>query len=329
MISNIDISICIPTFNRAHTLRSLLSSIESEINSLQYYQIEIVISDNASTDDTARLVEHFSKRLDIVNYVKLPENRGLGYNINNAINTAKGRFCWLMGSDEKLYPGSLAKIISELESDSDILIGNPITNNSERIFFREKKYNYSVDSPQEIARFIDNCTELSSFFAFISTIVVKKSFWNKCEFPLEWINHTYTHLLRLVSIIKAGETKIKTLGYPIVITGNEMNEWNKRIFNHFSLDNETLFLISHSIFEDNSEIKSAISGLISRQYNSFNILLSRSAASKEEWNTLIPILKYLEIGSGMYKKEIYDPILYIMYRTAKKFKVIVKKLKAI
>jgi glycosyltransferase involved in cell wall biosynthesis len=48
------LSICIPTYNRAQTLRETIDSILPQI--LGNFNIEILISDNASTDDTPSIV---------------------------------------------------------------------------------------------------------------------------------------------------------------------------------------------------------------------------------------------------------------------------------
>lgn len=102
------LSICVPTYNRASKLPRLLESIAEQAD--HQFSVEIVISDNASTDDTTDVVDRYrSAGLDIT-YQKLPKNLGFDRNILNAIAIASGDFCWFFGSDDFLEPGAFARL---------------------------------------------------------------------------------------------------------------------------------------------------------------------------------------------------------------------------
>lgn len=110
------LSICIPTFNRAESLRLLLENISNECSS-HLDKIEIVISDNASTDHTADVVHAYS-RLPI-RYRKNKTNIGGAGNIlTSAADIATGEFVWIVGDDDLILPGGLAHIL-------DSIIKNP------------------------------------------------------------------------------------------------------------------------------------------------------------------------------------------------------------
>lgn len=102
------LSICIPTFDRAGPLHQLLESIARQDNYVM--DVEVVISDNASTDDTADVVHAFIENGMNINYRKLPENRGFDRNIINVVDLAGGEYCWLFGSDDIMEEGALARV---------------------------------------------------------------------------------------------------------------------------------------------------------------------------------------------------------------------------
>ncbi len=101
------LSICIPTYNRARFLPDLFDSILAQTG--HTIEVEVVVSDNASTDDTAAVVATYRDRLPNLVYARTEENIGADRNFLRVVDCAGGDYCWLMGSDDKLEPGSIAE----------------------------------------------------------------------------------------------------------------------------------------------------------------------------------------------------------------------------
>lgn len=112
------LSICIPSYNRGSLLPDLLRSIVVERKALpaQFAEarIEVVISDNASTDDTKAQIAPFFDQLDIV-YHRQTENIGPDRNFLAVVELASGTYCWLMGSDDILEAGGLSRVLRAIE----------------------------------------------------------------------------------------------------------------------------------------------------------------------------------------------------------------------
>lgn len=106
------LSICIPTYNRSCYLNTCLASILPEVKKSSY-QIEVLIADNCSTDDTEDIIRKYQDEYDF-NYVTHPENIGPDLNFAKCVSIAKGKYVWLFGDDEILYPGILEKIVDVL-----------------------------------------------------------------------------------------------------------------------------------------------------------------------------------------------------------------------
>ena len=109
------ISICIPTYNGEKFIRQALESAYSQT----YPNIELVISDDASKDDTLEIIENFSsdKQLSINIYSHKPS--GIGANWNNCIKKAKGEYIKFLFQDDILYPTCVEELVALATSDND------------------------------------------------------------------------------------------------------------------------------------------------------------------------------------------------------------------
>ncbi|UUL82170.1 glycosyltransferase family 2 protein [Sphingomonas qomolangmaensis] len=113
--SRFALSICIPTYNRAAELPFLLDSIAAQIGALEAPwsrdSVEVVISDNASTDHIAQVVEHYRSILPSIVFIQHPQNLGADRNYLAVAEAAGGVFCWMMGSDDKIEEGALLRVL--------------------------------------------------------------------------------------------------------------------------------------------------------------------------------------------------------------------------
>lgn len=105
------LTIAIPTYNRAKFLPSALDSIIS-----QYQEgVEILISDNGSTDNTLQIIESFIKNYSYIRVCGSKTNRGIDENILNVISNARGEYVHLFSDDDLLTDGALKVIINEIK----------------------------------------------------------------------------------------------------------------------------------------------------------------------------------------------------------------------
>lgn len=115
------LSICIPTYNRAHYLKGCLDNIVSQFSDEDVYRsIEIVISDNASPDNTKELVEEYQKKFGNIRYFRNEKNLEFIRNVDNVISKAKGEFCWTLSDDDHIRDNSLKFLLFILNNNPDI-----------------------------------------------------------------------------------------------------------------------------------------------------------------------------------------------------------------
>jgi hypothetical protein len=116
---NVDVSICIVSYQARDLLRDCLLSIHETVDSLSF---EIIIVDNHSNDGTlAMLNDEFPDvRLLVNDY-----NTGYTRPNNQAMRESKGRYIVLLNPDTLVKPNAFAKVFSFLETHPEIGIVGP------------------------------------------------------------------------------------------------------------------------------------------------------------------------------------------------------------
>jgi glycosyltransferase involved in cell wall biosynthesis len=79
-------------------------------------RVELIISDNASPDETPSLVQDFVAQGLRIRYLRNAENIGPDANFLQCFEQARGKYVWLFSDDDLIIPGGLAKILAYCEA---------------------------------------------------------------------------------------------------------------------------------------------------------------------------------------------------------------------
>jgi glycosyltransferase involved in cell wall biosynthesis len=112
-----ELSICIPTFNRA---RLLDESLQLLVPQCENRPVEICISNNASTDETSTVLASYP---DIRSQTQ-PSNVGIDRNTLAALRMARGRYVLPIGDDELIGTRGIESILTALRTQPDMLVLN-------------------------------------------------------------------------------------------------------------------------------------------------------------------------------------------------------------
>ncbi|MDO9454436.1 MAG: glycosyltransferase family 2 protein [Stagnimonas sp.] len=114
------LSICIPTYNRSAMLETLLVSLAAQISaSGRADDIELMVSDNASPDDTQVIVAKYE---GAIRYWRNAENIGPDANFLKLFGEATGNYIWLPGDDDTVRGDTLSYILKMIDQhDFDFL----------------------------------------------------------------------------------------------------------------------------------------------------------------------------------------------------------------
>lgn len=101
-------SIITPIYNRADCIARCLDSV---IRNLSHgIEMEHVVVDDGSADNSAQIVEDYALRYDHIQFIRLPQNKGTNAARNAAIAAAKGEFCIILDSDDYFVDDAVAII---------------------------------------------------------------------------------------------------------------------------------------------------------------------------------------------------------------------------
>ncbi|MCG9707196.1 glycosyltransferase family 2 protein, partial [Photobacterium damselae] len=192
---------CIPTFNRCDELELLLISIYEELNNNKMLNenVKVYVSDNSSTDRTSITLAKYSERYDNFNYSINLENKGFGENLNIVTNMVTEGYFWIIGSDDTIINGAITDVFNRInKSVIDILLVSPSVNNKKVPFFRaECKYDkLNISTLNDFYRLISDFRQISSYFGFISSLVIKSDLWKNTIIDRYVETHDYTHLIK-------------------------------------------------------------------------------------------------------------------------------------
>lgn len=112
------VSIGMPVYNGQRFLGQTLDSLLSQT----FRDFEIVISDNASTDDTEAICRYYAAREPRVRYFRNSTNLGAVKNYNRTFRLSSGTYFRWHGDDDLLEPTYLEKCVAVLDRDPSVVL---------------------------------------------------------------------------------------------------------------------------------------------------------------------------------------------------------------
>ena len=137
------LSICIPTYNGGSRIKETLNCAIKAVGIRD--DVEIIVSDNASTDNTMSILTDYKSKYDIIKVYHNEKNLGFNGNLIKILDEyATGTFCWTIGDDDYLDEDAIALIADLLNDDTDYIAVNFRT--VEQKFYES----YKVPTPRKL-----------------------------------------------------------------------------------------------------------------------------------------------------------------------------------
>ncbi len=240
------LSICVPTFNRCKLLKINLLSILSQIAGYED-DVEIIVSDNCSTDETPQVVE-WAKQFGPFRYHRQEKNIGGGPNFLYCSNQmATGDYCWLIGDDDFVRKGAIARLVGIMKANPevDLFFTNLMHINIDELD-RFTEPVSSAQFPDDLRQDGKNKREqlLDSFDQLIDpkisgvsmcalqTAIFRRSLWVEesknvmtSDSDFSNVQTTYPHAVILARTMR--KRKVFYIGNPLLVVGDGARDWEK------------------------------------------------------------------------------------------------------
>ncbi|WP_196604824.1 glycosyltransferase family 2 protein [Pectinatus haikarae] len=109
-----ELTVAIPTYNR---INSLKQSLKLAIKYFKEKNVEVFVSDNASTDGTQKYMTEIRSIYPEIKYYRNEKNLGLDGNFLNCFNKAKGKYLFILSDDDYLLPGASEDIFKAIKRE--------------------------------------------------------------------------------------------------------------------------------------------------------------------------------------------------------------------
>lgn len=203
------ISICIPQYERIKFLLSSLKTIEKQ----DYDDIEIVISDDCSKDDTvsqiAKLKENY--RYPII-FSRNEPNLGYDRNLRKSMELASGDYFFILGNDDTLfYKNSISQLVSFLEANDEPAVGfcNFVEFRDQKTVIRRAVSTTVLGSGERVAK------ENYSSFTFVGGLIFKRDWFERVN-TSEFDGSVFVQIYMILRIVLGGG-KLFTIAEPLVL----------------------------------------------------------------------------------------------------------------
>lgn len=184
------LSILIPTYNRAECLDECLSALVRGLASAVATEVEILISDNASTDGTQKVCERYVRDYpNSIVYVRQPENIGPSANFTFLIRQGRGKFLKFLNDRFAVEPDTVRRLIEIIKSHE---AEHPL------LYFGNDELFHLGDGVYPIRSF----DELADTVSYWSTSIAGYGFWrDEVETVLPIQNEFAGTLLQQTAVI--------------------------------------------------------------------------------------------------------------------------------
>ena len=207
----VKLTIGLPVYNGDKTLAETLDSVFRHLPN----DVEVLISDNASSDRTAEIVRSYSEKYPGISYYKNEKNLGPDINFDLVVKRASGEFVWILGDDDEIAENGISCVMNVISKHSMI----------NAIFVNYSIYDRDTNeclNPRVLK--IKNdvlCVDASNFLNtvtvypnFISSIIVRKSQW-VIRSSSEFFGTYWLQYAMLMKVVEGGQSYC--ISFPYVI----------------------------------------------------------------------------------------------------------------
>lgn len=299
---SIKLSICIPTYNRGEFIGKTLESIIVQATE----DIEIVVSDNASTDDTGDVIKDFCAKFSRLLYIREKVNHGPDANFLNVVSHASGEYCWLFGSDDVMRSGALLSVLDALKDSPTVLISNRLECDlylrplqvREWLVTQEKLLSFHFSTDESTTRYFSMVDTLGGAFSFLSSIVINRKLWESVPMDQRFMGTAYSHVYKIISMLLQGGRLVYLNDWTVYCRLDNDTTFSKEGYlRRVMFDIDGYYALASVLLHDKPQAKDALFDIVRRQQNHLHLMVRLVAAASIAGNW--PDVKYRVLRIGI------------------------------
>jgi abequosyltransferase len=295
---NLLLSICIPTINRGKFLPETLNSILNQITD----DVEIVLVDGGSKDNTAEIARAFCSEHPCIRYIlspyagdtSLPSNAGFDRDCDHAVRSARGEYCWLMTDDDILVPNALATIREKIENDFDVIItATKVKDIRLDKTLLAKRTSVDDDKVFMVNQFNEFFSCAANAMTFVGCIILRRKIWIE-QNTSRYFGSGFIHIAAIFNCVLANPTLV--LSTPLVIIRYSNALWTQRAFQ--------IMMISWP------QLVWALPAIDAKS--------KASVVHREPWRKIKPLIRLRALGAydnSVYKTHLQSKSMPVLLRT--------------
>ena len=166
------ISIILPTFNRDFIISSTINCVLKQ----SFVKYELIIIDDCSTDNTAKIIHDYCNKDERIKYIKNRQNIGCAESREIGCQNSAGNFIVFLDDDDEWPPDKLMKQYNSLtHNNSDVVISDYYIKKNNELVYQNMK-DFGINFKNEI---------LKRPGPFFQSIMIQKKLLDKMDSPFD------------------------------------------------------------------------------------------------------------------------------------------------
>lgn len=302
-MNDVRLSFCIPTYNFGEFIGETLESIITQAGD----EVEIVVGDGASTDNTEEVVRGYQSSFPKLFYYKFEKKGRIDLDLAKTVELSRGDYCWLMSSDDVLKPGSIQRVLNEIKLGQDVYLCNRTVCDRD---LRPKRYSklwlsnritdrvFYFSNKSDLLDYLNASQSIGALFAYVSSIVVRRNKWNEIGYDERFAGSNYAHVFRLLSILQLRGNSLKYIKEQLVLFRGDNDSFRDRGYaNRIIIDFDGYRHLGECLFPD-KDIRNHFIAVMRREHKCYFLPRLKSEVDNElKWNEIEKYLSYYGYGS--------------------------------
>jgi len=320
-MSAIRLSVCIPTYNFGRFIGETLDTILPQVT----YDVEVLVIDGASTDNTEEVVWGRQERFPALHYHRLEKKGGIDRDMSKSVGLARGEYVWLFSADDWMAKGAIKRVLEEIRLGLDLyLCGFTLCNFEMRpgmphpILDAPDGSVYDLGDPRDRKAFFERGLTTTAFFSFMSSLVIRKDAWDSAKMDDTFVGSCWDHVARLFRLIPGG-LRVKYLSGTYLLKRDDNDSFSERgIARRVGIAIEGYHRLADTFFGAESAEARHIRRVLKNEYPLLNLLYIKSRTSESH---VLGEMEYLDslVAKLYLDGEPADRVRHGLYRLAPPF----------